>query len=213
MKKVTTVIVLSICFGAIVHAQSSITFGFVGGGGANAFLDKNTDKNNTHLNAAVGFDLGCQIWRGLYIGARSEYQRRYYLLDPYLANTYNNQNYWATRAAITHQLGLGWRTRLFYTNIGATFTDDISGGEQYNPDYLLCGLMTPQELALLEKPSYETFNNWGVFFRTGFTPKIGAHTRLITEIQWAQERSANIKSNYLQAFGALGARMGLQFEL
>lgn len=213
MKKITTVIVFCLGFWQISSAQHRVTVGIIGGGGGNVFLDKDTDKNSAQLNAAFGVDMGYQVWRNIYLNARSEYQQRYYFIDPYLANIYNNRNYWKSRAALTHQLGLGWRTRAFYATAGATFTDDVSGGEQYNPDYLLCGLMTPQELELLEKPSYETFNNWGFFFRTGFTPKIGSHTRLITEIQWAQERNTNIKSNYLQAFGALGARVGVQFEL
>lgn len=214
MKKITTVIVFCLCFWQMSSAQRRVTVGIIGGGGGNVFLDKDTDKNSAQLNAAFGVDMGYQVWRNIYLNARSEYQQRYYFIDPYLANTYNNGNYWKSRAAFTHHLGLGLRTRSFYATAGATFTDDVSGGEQYEPNPLLCGLMTPEELKkYLESPSYETFNNWGWFLNLGWTKKIAPRTRLLSEIQCTQERFDGIKSNYMQAFGALGFRMGLQFEL
>ena len=215
MKNIYTFFLFIFAFFTAAQAQHQITIGAVGGAGGLRH-DDSYFTNTAQYNIAGGLDLGFQIWRQLYLSGRTEVQQRYYTVAPAIV-AFEGVAPQHTKTAMTHQIGLGWKTRWFYSNIGVFYTDDLSGGELYTPPELgYCGVGVdndhPPYPHEIEQPTFETFNNWGLYANIGFLRALTPHSKILVELQGAQELHT-IKSYYIKSFGALGFRLGMQYSL
>ena len=214
MKKTYTFFLFMFAFFTAAQAQHQITIGAVGGAGGLRH-DDSYFTNTAQYNIAGGLDLGFQIWRQLYLSGRTEVQQRYYTVEPAIV-AFEGVAPQHTKTAMTHQIGLGWKTRWFYANSGVSYTDDLSGGELYTPPLSDCICIDIGSTYYLpyqkEQLIFERFNNWGLYANIGFLRALTLHSKVLVELQGAHDVRL-IKSNYIKSFGALGFRLGMQYSL